>query len=811
MALVNHNINNMAGGVSQQPDESRFDNQVESMDNFMVTAAQGLRRRNPVAQVNTTARNHTDTMAVHSYDRGDGLNKYGMIVDNDGLRIFDEAGNPKTVNIVGGTDPIAQWGSTDWSTNIQFLTVGDTTWVLNKNMVIRSSLEAAEERIDRAFYWIKKSFDNGQDEGYTYQVVLDGITHEINSTDTIAAIENVDVSNPVLPEKHGLLKKINDISMTTRIFAKNSGSILTIVKGSMSSVAETIGGTAYSAIPIAPAGYKYIRVATDTNGTNAGYHDITDGTGRYEAYNKMINGGAMYTTSGWVDAASMSWGVSGSHEYALVNVQYYKDNDYSLYGSTTTRVVQRYNDGNTFTFESGDSWGNQASVGWKDSVSKISNLPSSMDGFTNEEVGTIAITGTDKDSFTNYYLSWEDDHWKETYEDGTKMTLDKLTLPAKIVQIDDDTFELGFNDDWIDRVKGDEDSNPAPSFIDYTISNMFFFKNRLGFTSEENVILSETGYYYNFFATTVMEVLDSDPIDAGVDSNTVSVIRNVNATAGALTLWADNAQFLLSGGEILSPATTRISQTSSYACDNGLSPLVVDNEIIYFNKKGSSLEALSYAPASLQADKSSAESISAHVPTYLPSTISSVKIASAYNMMFLVSGSNSNTIYVYKYHIQGGAKVLSAWFKWNFADTIRAIEVLNNKLFVLANDRDILSLELEPQNIEENFLDKGTVSYDSSVIMSKYNVSTQQGTQTIREPFYVKNIKVSRQGKVDFDIINEERNSTTTVASKHLDRKLVVGGNSSKVKTGFSTSYDTGCQIDTVSIEGRLQSKSRNV
>jgi hypothetical protein len=132
-------------------------------------------------------------------------------------------------------------------------------------------------------------------------------------------------------------------------------------------------------------------------------------------------------------------------------------------------------------------------------------------------------------------------------------------------------------------------------------------------------------------------------------------------------------------------------------------------------------------------------------------------------------------------------------------------------LFVLANDRDILSLELEPQNIEENFLDKGTVSYDSSVIMSKYNVSTQQGTQTIREPFYVKNIKVSRQGKVDFDIINEERNSTTTVASKHLDRKLVVGGNSSKVKTGFSTSYDTGCQIDTVSIEGRLQSKSRNV
>ena len=49
--LVNHNIKNFFGGVSQQEDESRFDNQVESMENCLVTEAEGLRRRNPTNHV----------------------------------------------------------------------------------------------------------------------------------------------------------------------------------------------------------------------------------------------------------------------------------------------------------------------------------------------------------------------------------------------------------------------------------------------------------------------------------------------------------------------------------------------------------------------------------------------------------------------------------------------------------------------------------------------------------------------------------------------------------------------------------------
>jgi hypothetical protein len=207
-------------------------------------------------------------------------------------------------------------------------------------------------------------------------------------------------------------------------------------------------------------------------------------------------------------------------------------------------------------------------------------------------------------------------------------------MPIKVVRQEDGTFKMGynvidltvdgFNNEWKERSKGDEDSNPAPSFIDSKISNMFFFKNRLGFTSEENVILSETGSYYNFLASTVIELLDSDPIDASVDSDDVSIIRNVSAMAGSLTLWSDNSQFVLSGGEVLSPATTRISKTSGYACDATPSPVVLDSEIMFFQTIGGRFIAKSYLPASENTDATTANSLTSHVEGYLPSTIDRV-------------------------------------------------------------------------------------------------------------------------------------------------------------------------------------------
>ena len=95
--------------------------------------------------------------------------------------------------------------------------------------------------------------------------------------------------------------------------------------------------------------------------------------------------------------------------------------------------------------------------------------------------------------------------------------------------------------------------------------------------------------------------------------------------------------------------------------------------------------------------------------------------------------------------------------------------------------------------------------------MSKYNAMSKQGIKAIREPFYTKNVKLASLGKVDLDIINSERQTTRTVKTKHNKRRIFVGGNSEKINIGFSTSYDTGCQINSVSIEGIVKQRSKNI
>lgn len=921
--IVNHNINNLSGGVSTQPDEARFDNQVEEMVNIDPFITGEVTRRNPLSLVQSIS-THED-MKIHSYDRGDGLEKYLITVGKSGIKVYDAEGNSKTVitapienetrsestlvthwlfqlkveeyvrdrlvtigNVTSGyillqdninnvrtayhivndledimikvfTDkthwlifdrgdmsyqaiPLYRfyidYVSGDYDTSLvihndaqlslitgrfsnfwQFfdstfefekktslLTVGDTTWLLNKEISTKMYPELSEKMAvnNRAFYWLKRSFDNGNGKGHDYTLTINGIEFTANSTSSEDAAQSLaDSINAryALPE--------NDPSIFQDwIRAIATGSIVYVYVAKIYAPSFRIS---YGSKP-------YVRVENE-DGDIVGA-DVRDSE---TSFNLIIGKWKLYCN---IDAATDFYNLL-EEAPTTFDVYYYSNASSAVSNTNPDTVVgmDLYVSSDTadFDIEFSDSWGNQASVMWRDKVKKLTDLSASMSGFTSEQIGTIAVTGTDRDEYNNYYVYWDGEVWSETIKEGIKYKIDPTTMPCKMVRQSDGTFVVGYNEDlstygydgfdyvWDDRAKGDDDTNPLPSFIDYPISNMFFFKNRLGFTSGENVILSETAYYYNYFATTVMEIIDSDPIDVSIDTDEVSMIRNVNGISGSLTLWSDNSQFLLSGGEVLTPTTTRVAKSSGYSCDNSISPLVVDNEVMFFNKIGENLSAMSYSASSVNNDKSTAEEISTNVLGYLPSTIYKAVVNSASNMVFLLDENNKYTMYVYKYHIHNNERAMSSWFKWTFANEIKSIEVLDNELFLFLDDNLLAKIDLSKRDVSETFLDFGSTKYDSYVILSKFNVETKQGTRVIREPFYMKNIKVSHSGVVDMDIINSERNNTKKINTKHLNRRLFVGGNSEKVSIGFSSNYDTGFKINTISVEGLLKRRSTNV
>lgn len=703
--LINHNINNFVGGVSQQGDELRFDNQVEEMVNFYPTVAEGLRRRNPTQFVaNLTDVTFQENMAIHSYSRDDNVNEFGFILDSvNGLKAFTKEGVSKTVTDSSGI--IDAWkliSGIDWKRDIQFLTVGDTTWLLNRKLTTAmTSATTPAQGTNTVFFWVKRSFKDTDGAGYTYTATVDGQTISVNNADSeVAANRLVNGYDSGSPSVH--TNGLKDLLGTTNYTYKVVGSLFMIKKN---------------------------------NGTNVSY-------------------------------------------------------------------------------ASSDSWGNQAMVAWKGEIARLSDLPADLSGFTESEVGVIKITGSDKDNFASYYIKWNGENWTETVAPGTKTTIDNTKMPVKLVMNSDTSFRLEYIT-WDERKKGDEDSNPLPSFIstDTTVSritNMFFYKNRLGFTSGESVILSEVGQYGNFFATTVMEILDSDVIDVTIDSDSTANISFVNVSAGGLTIWSSSGQFLLTGGEVLSPETTRVSRISAYSSDATLQPVAVDNEIIFFNKIGSYLDVLSYAPATIEADRTTSTSLTSHIPSYIPSNLKTVVNSSAHDTLLLLPY-NSSEIYCYKYFVRGGEKVISAWFKWTFDDVIDDINIMSNVLYILTGTNTLCKMDLKPQDIDGSFLDVGTTTYESKVVMSRYNVMTEQQSRAIREPFYIKNVKIIADGDIDIDIINEERISTKTINTKHKSRRIFIGGNSNKINIGFRTSRETGCYIGVVSVEGIIKTRSRNI
>ena len=148
---------------------------------------------------------------------------------------------------------------------------------------------------------------------------------------------------------------------------------------------------------------------------------------------------------------------------------------------------------------------------------------------------------------------------------------------------------------WTTRQVGEDETNPFPSFFnlatgnegDRKISDIFFFKNRLGFLSEGSVIMSEAGEYFNFFRTTVRSLLDSDPIDINVASKRVTKLSSAVAFQENLILFGERGQFVLRGGDLLTPKTVSVTPITNYDNDTSTPPLELGSYLYFPFNRGS--------------------------------------------------------------------------------------------------------------------------------------------------------------------------------------------------------------------------------
>jgi hypothetical protein len=409
----------------------------------------------------------------------------------------------------------------------------------------------------------------------------------------------------------------------------------------------------------------------------------------------------------------------------------------TLYDST---IDIKPTDGDVlYSVSTADGFGGTAMYSVRDEIQDFTNLP-----FYSPADAIIKVTGDEGDTFESEGV------WKEVVGPGVKLGFDATKMPHALVNNNDGTFTFK-QLVWESRISGDEETNPDPTFIGKTINNITFYKNRLGVLSEENVIFTESGKFFNFFKTTGTASLDTDSIDIAASSTQVSTLKHAIAYNEQLLLFSGTNQFVLrSDSGTLTPKTASITSTTTFEHNEAIPPISVGNYVYFVQKKGTFSAMREYYADDDTATNDSVD-ITSGVSNYIPSNLTSIlacpmedsilvlpqdviagEATVPYTVGTNVSPTYGKEIYVYKYFWDANQKVQASWSKWIF-DGVQILGgmVIESVLYLIANDlQDCKLYKVDLQNVDDSNLSFSTALDHKTTLSGSYSAGTDKTTFT---------------------------------------------------------------------------------
>ena len=327
-------------------------------------------------------------------------------------------------------------------------------------------------------------------------------------------------------------------------------------------------------------------------------------------------------------------GVSTTYYDNVVNASAVSGINIQRYGS----VLHIYSTNSTdFQIEVVSTWYDHLLV-FKDETPDFKKLPvESPDDFV------IKVSGDNQKAQDDFYVKFNDGVWKETNEPASLTQLDNTTLPHKLTKLASGNFQFD-PVTYAERKVGDDDTNPFPSFIGFTLSDIFFHRNRLGVLADENVIFSRAGEFINFdFQKVSVTAVDSDPVDVAVSSNK-GILKHAVPFNESLLLFSDLTQFKVTADPVLTPETVNVANTTEFEASLRAKPAQA-GKFVYFASKRVHGQAWEYFVDS-DTDTNDASEISAHVPKYLAGEVINIQ-ASSMKTCYLYKQTMTHKHYMY--------------------------------------------------------------------------------------------------------------------------------------------------------------------
>jgi len=329
----------------------------------------------------------------------------------------------------------------------------------------------------------------------------------------------------------------------------------------------------------------------------------------------------------------------------------------------------------------------------QDQVDNVGQLPfNSLNGRIVKVINTNSVNDT-------YYAIFEAEDgvsgrgvWNETVNPVLSTGLTDTTMPHELKNTSTNTF-IFQKIVWTARKVGDDTTNSHPSFVGEKIQQSFFHNNRLGFLSKDNVSMSQTSDFYNFYHMSAMAVIDADPVDLSCSAIRPAALHGVIPTTQGLVLFSKGQQFLMGAADgILTPSTTTIRTISNYEMDTEVDPVDMGTNINFLSKTPAYTRVFGMVTRG-QDENPQVLDVGRVVNEWIPAGIDTF-IASPQNQFLALSSQSDSKVYFYRTYSDGKENLVEAWYNWQLMGNVQSIAVDSDDMFAVTKQGNQFTLSV---------------------------------------------------------------------------------------------------------------------
>ena len=440
---------------------------------------------------------------------------------------------------------------------------------------------------------------------------------------------------------------------------------------------------------------------------------------------------------------------------------------------------------------------------FQSSVNDVSKLPNQC-----KHGYIVRVSNALRSEEDDYYLRFDGENnksgsgsWSECAIPGITKKLTNMPLVIERTALSNTgvaTFTVRQNE-YGQREVGDLVTNPDPSFVGKQINKVLFFRNRIVFLSESNVITSRPGSAGkpDFFIETALTVSASDPIDISSASMFPSELFDGIEVSTGLVVFSTNQQFLLSADDtVLNPDTAKLRSISTFNYNKNIPPISLGTTISYIDNSGKFSRLNEMANIRREGEPTVVE-VSKVIPTTLAKNID-LLTNSRENSIILTGKTGSNIVIGYKYFQVAENRQQAAWFKWKFNNPLLYHFIRDDEYVFLDSNYFLQKIKLV-QDDDPSVVDENEINYllhlDNNTTIANGQFSETTNTTTFSNVGWLSNVSnpiyqvalVDSQGRYGIPTVNTS-NNTLTLTGDWSNSTLPSGDTSFTV--GYTYDYE---------------------